>query len=671
MSRPGTPKSAPWAAGLAAVVLLSGALAAAAAVKPPAADLERRFTATVRPFLQTYCVSCHGKNQPQAQLDLSSWTGMAAVARQFPHLSLTLEKLRSGEMPPKGARQPPAAQRQAVANWIRAMRKYEAERTAGDPGPVLARRLSNAEYDYSILDLTGQDLRPTRDFPVDPANQEGFDNSGESLSVSPALLKKYLQAAVKVSEHLALTSTGFAFAEHPVVVETDRDKFCILRIIEFYRRQPTDYADYFAAAWRYRHRAALGIPNAPLAEVALQAKVSPQYLELIWKTLSAPDQKVGPIARLQGMWNALPAPDPARPDAHREGCAAMRDWVLKLRPKLARRFTNLQIPKGFSPGGQPFIMWKNIQYATHRRKLNPDALQVNGVPKPRIEIPATDFGGLKDPVTITDPVDPELWVPGDEEERKPYVEAFQRFCDVFPDAFYVAERGRMHVDKPGEKGRYLSAGLHNAMGYFRDDTPLMELILDEAGRKELDRLWTDFNAIAFVPERMHREFFHYERAEVNTMSGPEFDFARSEDKDATSEAKIRRLAEVYLAKARRDREASGGDPLAIQAIEEHFRRVNENCRAAEQARAAAEPRHVAALLDFARRAWRRPLAPAERTDLLGFYRELRERDGLTHEEAIRDSVTRVLMSPNFLFRIDLGAPAPAPAPARGTARSAR
>ena len=101
---------------------------------------------------------------------------------------------------------------------------------------VLARRLSNAEYDYTIRDLTGVDLRPTREFPVDPANQEGFDNSGESLTLSPALLKKYLQAARGIADHLVLNSTGIAFASHPMLVETDRDKYSILRIVDFYHR---------------------------------------------------------------------------------------------------------------------------------------------------------------------------------------------------------------------------------------------------------------------------------------------------------------------------------------------------------------------------------------------------------------------------------------------------
>ena len=44
----------------------------------------------------------------------------------------------------------------------------------GDPGPVVLRRLSNAEYNYTISDLTGLDLDPTREFPIDGAAGEGL-----------------------------------------------------------------------------------------------------------------------------------------------------------------------------------------------------------------------------------------------------------------------------------------------------------------------------------------------------------------------------------------------------------------------------------------------------------------------------------------------------------------
>src|SRR5213076_3122643 len=108
---------------------------------------------------------------------------------------------------------------------------------AGDPGIVLARRLSNAEYDYTIRDLTGVDLQPTKEFPVDPANEAGFDNSGESLAMSPALVKKYLEAARAVADHIVFTPEGFRFAPYPVTTEEDRDKYAVNRIVEFYKRQ--------------------------------------------------------------------------------------------------------------------------------------------------------------------------------------------------------------------------------------------------------------------------------------------------------------------------------------------------------------------------------------------------------------------------------------------------
>jgi hypothetical protein len=647
------------------------AWAGAATSGRPQPDLQKQFAGTVRPFIQVYCATCHGRAKPQAQLDLTAYASIGSVMRDYPHWSLVLDKLVAKQMPPPSfAKQPSDRQRAAIIAWIRAVRNVDAERNAGDPGIVLARRLSNAEYDYTIRDLTGVDLRPTRQFPVDPANQEGFDNSGESLTVSPALLKKFAEAAKGIADHMVLTSRGLEFAAHPVQVETDRDKYCVLRIVAFYKRQPTDLADYFQAAWRYRNRAALGTPGATRQSVATAAKVSPRYLELMWNTLTAPGETVGPIARLQAMWNALPAPDKARPDVAHAGCVAMRDWVLALRQKLAWRFNSLRVPRGFSQGGQCFVLWKDRQYASHRRLLDPENLQVAGVPRQRVVTGRRRRGMVRPEQAISDPVDPDLFVPKEAAARAPYVAAFTRFCSVFPDAFYIAERGLMFDDYSVDQHRLLSAGLHNSMGYFRDDTPLMELILDENGRRELDRLWKDFDMVAFIPERMHLEFFHYERAESATITGPEFNFARAEDEGATSDVKIRRLADLYLAKARKSLEESGGDPVAIQAIEEHFRRVSTNIRAAERARLAAQPLHRKALLDFAQRAYRRPLTESERADLLSFYQTLRRKEGLSHEDALRDTVVSILMSPNFLFRLDLEAGLGALKPALGVRSAA-
>src|SRR4029453_16118604 len=132
-------------------------------------------------------------------------------------------------------------------------------------------------------------------------NTAGFDNSGETLMMSPTLLKKFLAAAREVASHMYLKEEGFAFAPHPMLVETDRDKFAVHQIIDFYHAQDIDYADYFQTAWRFRHRAALGQPDVTLAGLARQSRVSARYLETVWSTLESAE-KIGPLVTLQVMW---------------------------------------------------------------------------------------------------------------------------------------------------------------------------------------------------------------------------------------------------------------------------------------------------------------------------------------------------------------------------------
>lgn len=617
------------------------------------AALEKKFGSVVRPFVDTYCISCHGHEKPKGDFDLSPFTSMPSVVSDFKRWELAFERLEAKEMPPKKAeKHPTVAQRKEVIDWILAVRRFEADRNAGDPGIVLARRLSNAEYDYTIRDLTGVDIRPTREFPVDPANQAGFDNSGESLTMSPALLKKYLQAAKEVSEHLLLKPDGLAFAPHEVITETDRDKYCIRRIVDFYERQPTDFADFFAAAWRFKNRSALGKSRSSIKEVAAASEVSPKYLAAVWGALIAKEE-VGPIAKLQAMFRELPAAKRGvEPQDLRAGCVAMRNFVVEVREKIKPDVKNLGIP-GVNASAQALVLWKDRQMAANRTKYDPALLQIDGV------VPQLEEDKNKGPSYNQKKVakkrrlpDENLFVPAAERAR--YEAAFARFAAIFPDAFYVKERGRTFVDPEEEKangnvGRLLSAGLHNQTGYFRDDGPLYNMILDARGQRDLDRLWNEFDLIASVPQRMHQSTVYFERTDSRFLSSEEFDFARAEDKDCASEAKVRKLAELYYAKAER----VGASEAALAAVKEHFERVIANVNRVEQMARDAEPKHLDALMRFAERAFRRPLRNEEREALLAFYRNLRSEDGLTHEEATRDTLASVLMSPNFLYRVDL------------------
>jgi hypothetical protein len=65
-----------------------------------------------------------------------------------------------------------------------------------DPGRVTTRRLNATEYDNTIRDLLGVDLRPSRTFEFLPDEfGDGFDNDGDVLSLAPISIEKYLAAA--------------------------------------------------------------------------------------------------------------------------------------------------------------------------------------------------------------------------------------------------------------------------------------------------------------------------------------------------------------------------------------------------------------------------------------------------------------------------------------------
>src|SRR5215471_3161934 len=86
------------------------------------ADLERGFVQTVRPFLNTYCITCHGGSAPASHFDLSAYSTAGSVVRDYAQWERVLDKLTTGQMPPKPMKQPSAAERQGVVAWIQAMR---------------------------------------------------------------------------------------------------------------------------------------------------------------------------------------------------------------------------------------------------------------------------------------------------------------------------------------------------------------------------------------------------------------------------------------------------------------------------------------------------------------------------------------------------------------------
>ena len=191
------------AGGVGALMVLTiGTLGVAqrAPAAPPILDAAsiNGFETVVKPFLSAHCVTCHGRETHKRDLDFEAFSAVSTLIDQRDRWEEVIIKLRDRQMPPDDEPQPPEHQRQAVASWLTRELARIDRLTPPDPGRVTARRLNRAEYSNTVRDLLGVDAHPADDFPQDDSGY-GFDNIADVLSLSPALMEKYMTAAERVA----------------------------------------------------------------------------------------------------------------------------------------------------------------------------------------------------------------------------------------------------------------------------------------------------------------------------------------------------------------------------------------------------------------------------------------------------------------------------------------
>jgi len=269
------------------------------------------YATVAHPLLRQFCHNCHSAASRAGDLDLARFAELSELRRDAKVWIKVAEMLAQGEMPPKSAPQPSPDQRTKLREWIGQYLQAEALANAGDPGLVALRRLNNAEYTYTVQDLTGVPLHPAREFPADSAAGEGFTNAGNALAMSPALFGKYLDAGKEVAAHAVLLPDGFRFSRHATRRDwTDE----ILAEIRGLYRQYTSSSElgvgdavgnvnvhrdtrlgqagriplerYFSAL--LAERAALKGGRKTAARVARQYGLSERYLARLWTALNDP-----------------------------------------------------------------------------------------------------------------------------------------------------------------------------------------------------------------------------------------------------------------------------------------------------------------------------------------------------------------------------------------------
>jgi hypothetical protein len=149
------------------------------------------------PLFSKYCSQCHGTAAQEGDVNFSKYSTVESVLDDRATWNRVLKVLNTAAMPPEDQPKPAPAERQLILDWIKLTLQYDCTKVH-DPGRVTLRRLNRAEYDNTLRDLLGVDLRLAQNFPADDVG-EGFDNIGDVLSLPPLLLEKYLDAAEQAS----------------------------------------------------------------------------------------------------------------------------------------------------------------------------------------------------------------------------------------------------------------------------------------------------------------------------------------------------------------------------------------------------------------------------------------------------------------------------------------
>src|ERR1700686_3798255 len=145
-------------------------------------------------FVEKSCVGCHNAKLKSGDVDLKSLQNEKTFEYDREVWEKVVEKLQRGKMPPPGTPQPPVATTANITGWLQSEFARQDRMVKPDAGHVTARRLNRAEYNNTIRDLLGIDIRPADNFPADTAAY-GFDNNGDALILSPALLENYVDGA--------------------------------------------------------------------------------------------------------------------------------------------------------------------------------------------------------------------------------------------------------------------------------------------------------------------------------------------------------------------------------------------------------------------------------------------------------------------------------------------
>ena len=660
-----------------------------------AEDRADEYASEIRPLLKTFCLRCHSLKENKGGLNLSRFSSIQQIRSDIEIWQHVLLRVEREEMPPDDQLQFSPRQRRQVVTWLTTLIDNEAERRAADPGPVLDRRLNNAEYNYVIRDLTGVDLRPAEQFPADGGAGEGFLNATEALAIPPELMARYLGAAKDVAAHAVLLPDGFRFSDSRF--RADWSNPVLGRITDLYGAYTNEFGQipfsrYLAAT--VTHRDSLGAAETTIESVAAGEGLSPKYLQILWATLNDTEQPSLFLDPVRSTWRACRSQqdvaDLARAVStlqallwHKRdpiGMHSLDDRYVPPGISLATRHTyRLAMPPAqdgtitfflsarmfgssdglvilengrFEADGKPPVTLREVLEKTGKEDGEADLplLDVSRLGrhpdlKPidsnSLVMQASETAAIRSEASLVNSrtfvvdvalesrrdANPVVHFDARQTADPPAVKRgvewtdvagrFERFflaADVDatrPKLLAAAEEFRQlfpaRVCYPGVLVRDTVVTLER---FHRGDASLSKLLLNDQEQQQLNRLWSELHFISLDALDVRDSF--------KTLVQGEF------------------AGYVEVSKV-----------------------IHRRAKETEVALLKSEPQHLDSLVEFAGRAWRRSLKEHDRNSLRQFYDRLRESE-LAHEDAFRAALTRVLMSPSFLYRLESSPPGTEP-----------
>jgi mono/diheme cytochrome c family protein len=212
------------ARGLCALLIGAVCLQASATGQQPSPPPSgTALVSSQRVLLDTYCVGCHNGRVKTAGLTLDAMS-LDKVPDSAEVWERVLRKVRTGQMPPAGRPRPDHASLTAFADWLETTLDRSAMQHP-NPGRATVHRLSRVEYGNAVRDLLGLDVDVRALLPPDDA-AFGFDNNADVLSVSPALLERYLLAARKIARlatgDMTIRPVVESYRISPLLLQSDR-----------------------------------------------------------------------------------------------------------------------------------------------------------------------------------------------------------------------------------------------------------------------------------------------------------------------------------------------------------------------------------------------------------------------------------------------------------------